>query len=299
MDIDIKKIKEKVLRDNFIIRHLVFIFGVFLLAINYNLFLLPNNFVTGGTGGLAIIFKTLFSWNPALFLGITSILLLILSFLLLGYKDTKNSIIGSLLYPVMVSITAPLANLILKYLNFDTTIIPVVIAGLLYGTANGLIFKMGFNTGGSDILMKIVNKYAHIQEGKAILVINILIMIGGAFVFGPTKFIYALIILILNTTMVDRILTGISNSKLFIIYTKKEQEVQNYIINDLKSGVTIFKATGGYSKEKGDVLMCVVPNRDYYLFKETVLEIDPNAFFVINDCYEVEGGVKRTNLPFI
>ena len=299
MDSSIKKIKEKVMRKNFFSRYIVFIFGVFLLATNYNLFLVPNNFVTGGTSGLAIIFKTLFSWNTSIFLGIVSILLLALSFILLGTKSTRNSVIGSLLYPLMVSITAPLANMLLKHLTFDTTIIPVVIAGLLQGTANGLIFKMGFNTGGSDILMKIVNKYVNIPEGKAILGINILIILGGAYIFGPTKFIYSMIILILNTTMVDRILAGVSNSKLFIIYSKNAKEIQEYIINDLKSGVTIFKAKGGYSKEKNEVLMCVVPNRDYYLFKKMVLEIDPFAFFVINDCYEVEGGVKRTNLPFI
>ena len=55
---------------------------------------------------------------------------------------------------------------------------------------------------------------------------------------------------------------------------------------------------GGYREESGYLLMCVVPTNDYYYFKETVLAIDPTAFFVINDCYEVRGGVSRANLPF-
>lgn len=299
MNIDFKQIQEKVLKKNIIFRYIVLILSITLLAFSYNLFVLPNNFVTGGTSGLAIIFKNLFNWNPSTFLIIISIILIILSLLFLGIKETKNSLIGAILYPIMVSITAPLASLLSSYLDFDSILISVLIAGLLYGVANGLIFKMGFTTGGSDILMKIINKYFMIPEGKAVLVINIIIMIFGAIIFGPNKFVYSLIILFINTTIIDRILIGISNSKLFIIYTKEIKKVQEYILNDLKTGVTIFEATGGYSHKKSDVLMCVVPNRDYYLFKETVLEIDKNAFFVINDCYEVAGGVKRRNLPFI
>ena len=99
--------------------------------------------------------------------------------------------------------------------------------------------------------------------------------------------------------MVDKLIIGISDSKLFFIYTKKWEEVRDYVLNDLDTGVTILEAEGGYSKSKNTVLMCVVPNKDYYLFKEIVLEIDPRAFFVINDCYEVHGGMKRRNLPFI
>ena len=178
-------------------------------------------------------------------------------------------------------------------------LITVLVAGILSGIANGLIYKTGFTTGGSDIIMKILNKYAKIPEGKAIFVVNLIIMLFGAVIFGANKFIYALIVLYLSSQLIDRILIGISNSKIFFIYTKKIDEVRKYIIDDLKTGVTILNAQGGFTKEENNVLMCVVPTRDYYLFKETVLAIDEKAFFVINDCYEVSGGIKRRNLPFI
>lgn len=299
LELDLKKITEKVFEKNFYIRTFILIFGVFLLALNYNLFLLPNNFVTGGTSGIAIILKELFGLSPSIFISISSVVLIILSFIFLGREETRKNIIGSILYPVFVSLTAPLATSLLKYLQFDTTIIIVLIAGILSGLANGIIYKTGFTTGGSDILMKIVNKYGKIPEGKSIFTINLVIMVFGAIIFGANKFIYALIILFLNSQIIDRILIGISDSKLFFIYTKKTEEVRNFILHELKTGVTILDAQGGYSKEASSVLMCVVPTRDYYLFKETVLAIDKKAFFVINDCYEVSGGVKRRNLPFI
>lgn len=300
MDInfDLKKITQTVTEKNFYLRNFLLILGVALLALNYNLFLVPNNFVIGGTSGIAIILKKIFNLKPEIFIYISSAVLIILSYIFLGKKETKRAIVGSILYPIFVSITVPIAATLQKYLQFDSMLIVVLISGILCGLANGIIYKTGFTTGGSDILMKIVNKYGHVPEGKSILIVNLIIMLFGAVIFGANKFIYSLIILYINSQLIDRLLIGISDSKLFFIYTKKTDEVREYILNDLKTGVTIFNAKGGYSKEENHVLMCVVPTRDYYLFKETVLEIDKNAFFVINDCYEVTGGVYNQKSIF-
>lgn len=293
LNFDLRSIREAVTKKNFYIRSFILIFSVALLALNYNLFLSPNNFVIGGTSGLAIILKELFGLNPAIFIGISSFILILLAFFFLGWKETRRCIFGSILYPVFVSITEPLAIYLLPHLEFDSTIIVALIGGVLCGVANGLIYKTGFNTGGSDVVMKIVNKYGKLPEGKAVFSINIVIMVFGLIIFGANKFIYSLIVLFLNTMLIDRIIIGISNSKLFFIYTKEEEKVKDFIMDELKTGVTIFNAKGGFSGEENHVLMCVVPNKDYYLFKETVLEIDKNAFFVINDCYEVTGGVQK------
>lgn len=296
--IDLQKIKDLVNKKNIIPRFFTLFLGVTFLALNYNLFLVPNNLVIGGTSGLAIIFQEIFHLDPQIFLYATTIILLIISFIFLGKKETTNTIIGALLYPTMVSITLPLAELLKNYVQFDSFLIIALIAGLLSGFSNGIIYKSGFTTGGSDILMKIMNKYARIPEGKSILYTNILIIIAGGFIFGINKMIYAILVLFISSSLIDRILIGISNSKLFFIYTKETEKVRSFIIKDLKSGVTMLETKGGFREEKGYLLMCVVTTKDYYYFKESVLAIDPNAFFVINDCYEVHGGVKRTNLPF-
>ena len=288
------KIKDLVYHKNYIPRFLVLLIGVTILALNYNLFLVPNNLVIGGTSGLAIICQKMFGLNPNIFLYIASILLLIVSFIFLGREETTTTIIGSLLYPIMVSATVPLASFLKEYVIFDNFIIIILIAGLLNGFANGIIYKSGFTTGGSDILMKMINKYAKIPEGKSVLYTNILIILAGGFIFGINKMVYAIMILFISTSLVDRILIGISNSKLFFIYTEKTKEVKNFIIDDLKSGVTLLDTKGGYREKSGKLLMCVVPTKDYYYFKESVLAIDSKAFFIINDCYEVHGGVKST-----
>ena len=289
----LQKYQKKRNTKNFYLKGIIVIFSVFLLALNYNLFLVPNDFVIGGTSGLAIIIQKLYGLDTVLFITITSVILMIFSFFFLGWKETNRAITGAILYPFLISLTKPLSTHLLKYLEFDSILIVAFIGGCICGIVNGLIYKTGYTTGGSDILMKIVNKYGRIPEGKAVFTINIVIMLFTSIVFGATQFIYSLLVLYVNTTMIDRIMTGISNSKLFFIYTKEEEKIKSFIMNNLKTGVTILNATGGFSKEKISVLMCVVPNKDYYLFKEKVLEIDKNAFFVINDCYEVEGGIRN------
>ena len=101
---------------------------------------------------------------------------------------------------------------------------------------------------------------------------------------------YSLIILYLISTLTDKVVLGISDSKAFYIITSKEKEVKDFVINELKHGVTEFNAKGGFNSENQTVLMSVVPTREYYKLKEGIHNIDKNAFFVAMDSYEVKGG---------
>ncbi|MGM9834744.1 MAG: YitT family protein [Bacilli bacterium] len=296
---DYKEILKQISKKNFWIRNLIMIMAVFVLAINYNVFFLHNNLVVGGTSGIATIIHSLTGLSPSKFIFIFNFVLILISFILLGKEKTSKTIIGSMIYPVFVELSIPLCNKIIPYTNFDNMFLTILVAALIFGICNGVIYKTGYTTGGADILMQIVNKYFLIPTGKSSFFVNFFIVGAGGLVFGWTKVLYAIIIIVINTIIVDRMLIGISDSKMFFIYTSKESEVAGFIINEIHAGYTILTTEGGYSKTKRKMIMCVVPTKDYYLFKESVLQIDPNAFFVISDCYEVSGGFKRTNLPFI
>lgn len=296
---DYKEILKQVSKKNFWIRNLICFIAIFFYAMNYNLFLVSNNLVIGGTSGLAIIVSNLSKIPPSLFILTFNFILILLSFIFLGKQQTTRTIAGSLIYPLFVELTIPLCNHLQPYFQFDSMLLTVLLSGLIYGTCTGIYYKMGYTTGGADIIMQIINKYFHISTGSASFAVNTVIVSVGALVFGFTKAIYAIIIIFINTTIVDRILIGISDSKMFFIYTKKQDEVTGFIINQMKAGYTVLTTEGGYSKTKRQMIMCVVPTKDYFLFKESVLHIDEEAFFVISDCYEVAGGYRRTNLPFI
>lgn len=273
-----------------------FVFGIFLLAMCYHLFLLPNEFITGGTNGLAIIFNKLFNIDPTVFLYISRIVLLIISFICLGYKKTLPTVLGSLLYPIMVTITEPIALALLKYINTSQVLISVVITGFLYGASSALIYKSGFTTGGGDVIMELIKKYAKVSTSVANFSYSFIILLMGAFVFGFESFIYSIIILLISNHFIDKITLGVSLSKVFFIYTNKLSEVKKVITEEYDSGVTILQSKQEFLHKKGEILMVAVSNLDCYRLRNRILELDPNAFFVINDCYEVNGGKKKERI---
>lgn len=273
-----------------------FVFGIFLLAMCYHLFLLPNEFITGGTNGLAIIFNKLFNIDPTMFLYISRIVLLIISFICLGYKKTLPTVLGSLLYPIMVTITEPIALALLQYINTSQVLISVVITGFLYGASSALIYKSGFTTGGGDVIMELIKKYAKVSTSVANFSYSFIILLMGAFVFGFESFIYSIIILLISNHFIDKITLGVSLSKVFFIYTNKLSEVKKVIAKEYDSGVTILQSKQEFLHKKGEILMVAVSNLDCYRLRNRILEIDPGAFFVINDCYEVNGGKKKERI---
>jgi len=269
-------------------RYVEFIIGLLIVAIAFNLFLEPNHLVSGGVSGISIITKHIFGLEPSTFIMIASVFLLILSFLLLGKEKTLGSILGSLLFPIFVKLTADIH----VYIDIDNTelLLASIFGGVLNGFGAGLIFKAGFTTGGTDIINQIISKYFKVSIGQAMLMSDGLIVLSGIFIFGPTKLMYALIVLYIISVMTDKVVLGISDSKAFYIITEKEDEVKEYIMTYLSHGVTIFQAKGGYSKEKQNVLMAVIPTKEYFKLKEGIHEIDHDAFFVVTDAYEVFGG---------
>ena len=211
------KVKEEIKR------YLTLIVGLFLYAFAYNLFLKTNNLVTGDVDGIATIFKS--TINPNLLIAILCILLLIISFPLLGVKTSMGSVIGTILFPIFVILTSNVADII-KIDSSDLLLIAIV-AGVIRGIGYGLTFKMGFTTGGTDILNQIVAKYFKMSVGNAMIIVDGSIVVIGGFVYGWTNMLYALIVLYILSVITDKIMLGISKSKAFYIITSEEDKVMD------------------------------------------------------------------------
>ena len=279
---------EYVKKKSIIKRLIQFLIGCFLVSVSYNLFIAPNNLVPGGVGGLAIIFNNLFGMANSTFILIANILLLILCFFLLGKEKTSASFLGSILLPTFIKLTEDLN----VWLQIDSShlLLSAAFGGIIYGFGAGLVFRAGFTNGGTDIINHIITKYAKVSLGKSMLMSDGLIVLASGIFFGLNSMIYSIIILYIISLISDRVVLGISDSKFFYIITEKEDEVREFIIKYLGHGVTIFKAKGGYKKETENVLMTVIPTKDYFRLKNGINEIDEEAFFIITDTYQVFGG---------
>ena len=285
---NIEQVRDKIDNKSKFKRYAQFCLGCLLVAISFNLFLAPNDLVPGGVSGFSVIINHLLGINKSTIILGLSLFLLILSYIFLGKNKTRGSILGSLLFPLFVEITSNISEII----QIDTSqlLLSAVFGGILYGFGAGIIFKAGFTTGGTDILNQIISKYAKVSMGKSMLICDGTIVLLSGIVFGPTKLMYSVIILYLISYMSDRVILGVSDSKAFYIVTDEEKKIKEYVIKYLNHGVTVFNAKGGYKKEKQTVLLCVLPTKDYYKLKEGIHEIDPDAFFVVTDAYEVFGG---------
>lgn len=268
-------------------KFLTVVLGCLICALSFNIFFSPYQIMPGGVSGIAIIFKKLFDIEEALTIFLLSIMLLLISFIMLGKKSTIRSIIGSFLFPLFVYLT----NLVL--IKLDLTIynrfLASIVGGVSFGIGIGMVYKVGYTTGGADILSKILNKYLHISLGTATFLIDGIITLFGTYVFGFETLIYSIIAIYIISLMIDKVILGFFGNKSFYIITSKPKEIKECILN-LGHGATILNGKGAFSNEKRAVILSVIPTSDYYKLKDGIRDIDNDAFFVVCDSYEVGGG---------
>ena len=261
--------------------------SLILSALVYNLFLLPLSIVSGGTSSIGTIVYYLYNIDPAITIFIISGLCSILGFMYLGKERTMGTILACIAYPIIVEITSKLVGQI----SIDTTdtLLIVLFAAVLGGIANGFMYKSGYNSGGLPTISQILYEKFRISVAKSSFVMNLIIVLIGAYFFGLTNALYAVIYLYIYSMITDKVLLGTSNNKAFYIITDKEKEVKEYIIENLKHTVTTFDVKGGLYENKRKVMLTVIPSREYYRLTEGIKSIDKDAFFVVTDSYQVEG----------
>ena len=283
-------------------KYTTLIFGVLIEAIGFSLFLEPNNLSATDVSGLSIIFERLYNIDISVFILISNLLLIVLSFIMLGRKSTINTILGSLLLPLFITLTHPLTSII-DYNGMDMIII-AVIGGILTGVGNGIVFKSGFTSGGTDIIEDIICKYAHMSLGKAIILVDGFVVLCGGLAFGLEPMMYSILALATMSLFSTRKLIGIDEDKILMITTKNKKKMVKFITENYNYGVTIMDANGGYTNEESDFIMCSVSTRNYYKIKNSLKKLDPKSFIVVLNSYETnyldkenrKGKKKKTNL---
>lgn len=293
---DPKEIENTVKKRNVVLKLFIVFIGITICALSFNLFFVPNNFVSSGLSGVAIIASNYFDFSPIVFIFLGNLIFSLLGIAMLGIKETYKALLGGFTFTLMVYLTQDIPQML--NFSFDNVLLYVLAAGIVSGFGESLIFKMGYSTGGLTILSLVISKYTKRPLGKTIRLVGTFVIIFGGFAFGYTMIMYSLIIVSITTLIIDKVLIGISDSKMFLIITKKEQEIKKYLLEIVKCGVTELESRGAYSKGNMKILMCAISTEKYFSLKDAIKEIDKDAFMIITDCYEVYGGVRRQKLPF-
>ncbi len=270
---------------NKIKKYCILCFGLFLAAYSFNLFLAPFNLVAGGVSGLALVIHKMFNLNESMLIMSINLFLLGISFIFLGKEKTKNTVLGSLLFPLFISFT----SVITKKVNIEELelIVISVLGGLTSGIGYGIVFKSGYTSGGTDILNQIMEKYMLVPVSKSIIIVDGFITLCGGFVFGMPILIYSLISLILVSIFSHKTIIGKGKSKTLYITSSKYNEIKYYLHKELQIDSTDFDIVGGYSKASQKMIMTLVTTKDYYRIKEAIETIDENAFITSTDAYQL------------
>lgn len=280
----VSDILDTLYKKNFGKKIFLFVMGMLISAMAFNLFFEPYNVIPTGSGGLSFLIAYVLELDISLVTLIVSLVLLLVGLIFFGIDYALKMLACTLIYPFFLKST----TLITRFINLgDTSLFLImVIGGFAMGLSSGLVRKSDLNPGGFAVLFDIMKKYFYISIGKSTLIINAIMIIASGFIFGFENAVYAIIALIVSSYIVDKVIIGISNNKVFYIVTNKPYDVRDYVMDKLHYSVTVVKARGGYSNKRKKMLMCVVPTIEYLKLKELVREIDPSVFFLIVDTYE-------------
>lgn len=265
--------------------------GVFLMSIGLAYFLAPNTIAPGGVTGFAIVIEKTTKIPIYITNLVINIPLFILGAKILGKITALKTLYATVLLSIFLKILPPAT------LTYDL-LLAAIFGGVLAGIGLGIVFKFGGTTGGTDLAGAILNrKFPSFSIATFMMMIDILVVAFAGIVERKIETsLYSVISMFVTIKVIDMILEGIGYLKGFFIITTKPEEISEKLMNDLQRGVTSLAGKGMYTKEEKDVLLCVVNRSQFSQTKEIVKQVDPKAFIMVTEMYEVLGeGFKETD----
>ena len=274
--------------------YVIITFGLLTFAMGWLLFLIPAEITGGGISGVAAVvyFATKIPVSVT-FLAI-NVLLVLVAIKILGANFGVKTIYS---IAVLTVFFAVFQNVLKKPL-VDDTFLSAVLGGMLGGIGLGIVFSRGGSTGGTDIFAMIINKYRNISPGRIILYCDVIIIASSYFVFqSPAKLVYGYVSMWVVSYTLDSFLSGANRSAQMFIFSKKYEEIANYINNEAIRGVTILNGMGWFTKEDTKVILSVVRKRETSAIFRKIKEIDPEAFISMGSVMGVYGqGFEKLRL---
>ena len=244
----------------------------------------PIGLVTGGASGVAIILKKQFGVPLWLTNTAINIPLFAAAAKLKGWSFIKRTLLATVTLSVSLYVMPEMPFLM------DDLFLTALFGGLITGAGAGIVFACQATTGGTDMLAAIIRRWLpHYTLAQILQVLDAVIVLIGAGIFGVTYALYALIAIYAVSKVSDGIIEGMKYSKVAYIISDKSTEIAAAILKELERGVTALDAKGMYSGNRKDVLFCVVSRKEIAQLKELVVGHDAQAFVIVSDAREVLG----------
>lgn len=260
--------------------------GSALFALGFAMFLIPNDINTGGISGLAMILRELLGFGN---IGTLTLLMNIPLFLIGGLKIGKRFFAGSLIGMVLSSVLIDLFALI----PFATPepLIGGLYGGVLCGAGLGMVFMAGASTGGSDILVRLLKKkYRNLPIGSISIMFDAMVVLLTGLVFRDiSKALYSGVVVFVCGQVIDAVVYRFDYSRVALIISKEHEKIAKAISDQLDRGATYLHGSGSYTHQNIEVVLAVVRKGQLAELKELVMDIDENAFVIVQEAHQVLG----------
>ncbi|MEG2191923.1 MAG: YitT family protein [Oscillospiraceae bacterium] len=260
--------------------------GCFIFAVAINCFAVPAHFATGGISGVALILNYLTKQPVGVIQLVLNIPLVLISYKILGrffiLRTAKTMVIMS----VLLDVLAP----VLPVYTGDA-MLAAIFTGLLDGIALVIIFLRGGSTGGTDfITMSIRKKKPHMSLGSLSVIINIFVLILGAFAFGNIDAaLYGAIAVFVGGLVIDKVMYGVGAGKMAMIITDKGAQVAKSIDEMTGTRSSILKVQGAYTGKEKSMVISAMSKKQIFSARRIAHTVDENCFVMITSTDEVFG----------
>ena len=267
------------------IKIIMILLGVALNAFATATFCLPYNILIGGSTGVGRLISHFTPVPVATGVMAANVVLLILAFFLLGKRYAASIVLGSLTYPVMLGV---FEGIIGDRMVVEDPLLAALCGGALMGAGIGLAVRSGGSLGGSDVIPLILNKHFRTPVATMMNAIDVLILLLQCFLATTNEIVLGILMTVTYSVVTNKVLLMGGGQVQFMIFSPKIEEIRKALL-DMELGVTLLHGKSGYEEKETDVLVTAMSYRYMNHAKDTVLEIDNNAFMTISSVREIDG----------
>ena len=274
-----------------IIDFILITIGTIICGVATYFFMVPSNLAIASVSGVAILIGKFVPLSKALLILILNLVLLVISWFLVGREFTIKSIYPSVGLPVVMMI---LGHYTPNYHGvMNDQFLDMICYLFLCDLGIALMVVRNASSGGLDVLYKMANKYLNIDFGVATSVIGLFISAPAIFIYDPKTGVLSILGTYVTGIIIDHYVFGMTTKLKVCILSKKNDEICEYIINELHSGVTRYEASGGFTGDKFDEINVIVNRNEYAKLMKHLREVDPDAFATVTNIHDVMYRPKR------
>ena len=264
----------------------IIIFGLTIYAFGLAVFVLPTDMIAAGTTGMALLAQRLWGIPISTFVAVFNVLMFGLGFIELGKTFALTTLVATFYYPVILDVAiAVVGDMVIT----QDPMLCAIFSGIIIGFSLGIVIKAGASTGGMDIPPLVLKKRFSIPVSASMYFFDAVILVGQMPFGDKERILYALIMVMVYTMVLDKVLMMGSKQIQVKIFSAKYEEISRAIQEKMDRGTTLLNMEGGHSRQKSMAILSIVSGRELSKINDIVMEIDENAFMIVNQVGEVRG----------